>query len=188
MLIICSSKVGEKLAHISSASVSYATLSSNQKHITYHFSLHYSNKPAGQQHGNGNNNQKMIWTSSACHFTASLIWVILYAVLCSTCCYSNTTRWHTLSPGAGAQYLKNISCPGRTGSEVTSHKTTQRVEEHLEERWQTVCILRNINVQLFLGSWYFILCWIMFRDESFVLFPRPFSVALEKGRHTPKSS
>lgn len=35
---------------------------------------------------------------------------------------------------------------GFAGPEMTSHKTTQRVEENLEEHSQTTCILRKINV------------------------------------------
>ena len=76
--------------------------------------LLYSNKPAGQQYGNWKKKQpKVISTSSAYNFTATLIWVIFYPVLCST--FTIQTLHHCVihfSLGVGAQYWVLASVDG----------------------------------------------------------------------------
>lgn len=114
------------------------------------------------------------WTwlaSSDYHFTASLICVILYAVLCSICCIQHSVTH--FSQGVDAQYWEHHHPwpveMGCAGPEVTSHKTTQRVEEN-----PCIFVLREINVQWIHGAWFFILDWIMFRDYNCVLFSPSF--------------
>lgn len=133
----------------------------------------YSNKPAGQQHGNWNKQPKMFSTSSAYHFTASLIWVLLYAVLWSKCWIQTcTVVWHTSAQGSVLSIMY-ITSPGqwRWAVQDLRWQAIKQPKSWKKSRGTMTdyLILRGINVQWIHRSRFFILGWVLFWDYSCVL-------------------